>query len=108
MLRRRSILADLARDLLATGARLRGDPVKLARLAVDGDVDVDIAMLIRAASMTCNLGSMALAGRIGRKAMAFSPDLAAGWDLANTLIFRGDAQRSATGCSSLGEPPRIT
>ena len=64
---RRSVLGRLARDLQATGARRRTDVVKLARLAVDGGVDVEEDVLIRATSVSYHSGDLVLSARIGRR-----------------------------------------
>lgn len=69
LLQRRAILASLARDLQATGARRRADTVKLARLAVDGGVDIDVATLNQATAICIHSGHLELAERIGRRVM---------------------------------------
>ena len=90
LLQRRAILATLARDLQATGARRRSDIVKLARLAVDGGVDVSVDLLVRAASLVYHNGDPVLCERIGRKAFEASNRFDAGWELANCLYQAGD------------------
>ena len=90
LMQRRATLATLARDLEATGARRRGDAVKLARLAVDGGVDVGVDLLVRAANLTYHNGDHVLCERIGRKAFETSGRFDAGWELANCLFQAGD------------------
>ncbi|MEQ1702341.1 MAG: LuxR C-terminal-related transcriptional regulator, partial [Ilumatobacteraceae bacterium] len=90
LMQRRAILATLARDLEATGARRRSDAVKLARLAVDGGVDVGVDLLVRAANLTYHNGDHVLCERIGRKAFESSGRFDAGWELANCLFQAGD------------------
>lgn len=89
-LQRRAVLAALARDLLATGARRRADVVKLARLAVDGGVDIEPRSLLRGASLSLNTGDFVLAERIARKAFEQAPGFVAGALLANALASLGD------------------
>jgi DNA-binding CsgD family transcriptional regulator len=91
LLQRRAILGTLARDLLATGARRRADVVKLARLAVDGGVDIDVDILIRAAGIAVSIDRV-LCERIARKAFDSTDRFAAGWDLANCLCAIGDLE----------------
>jgi DNA-binding CsgD family transcriptional regulator len=90
LMQRRATLATLARDLEATGARRRSDAVKLARLAVDGGVDVSVDLLVRAANLTYHNGDHVLCERIGRKAFESSGRFDAGWELANCLFQAGD------------------
>ena len=90
LLQRRAVLATLARDLQATGARRRPDAVKLARLAVDGGVDIDPALLVRAASLTYHNGDLVLCERIGRRAFELSARFDAGRELANCLYQAGE------------------
>ena len=90
ILQRRAVLATLARDLQATGARRRTDAVTLARLAVDGGVDVDTDSLVLAARLTYHNGDPVLCERIGRKAFEQSARFDAGWELANCLYQAGD------------------
>jgi DNA-binding CsgD family transcriptional regulator len=90
LMQRRATLATLARDLQATGARRRSDIVKLARLAVDGGVDVGVDLLVRAASLVYHNGDPVLCERIGRKAFEISGRFDAGWELANCLYQAGD------------------
>lgn len=90
LLQRRAVLAALARDLQATGARRRPDAVKLARLAVDGGVEVDVGLLVRAASLTYHNGDPTLCERIGRRAFEATGRFDAGWELANCLYQAGD------------------
>ncbi|MEQ1699944.1 MAG: LuxR C-terminal-related transcriptional regulator, partial [Ilumatobacteraceae bacterium] len=92
LLQRRALLATLARDLQATGARRRSDIVKLARLAVDGGVDIGTDLLVRAASLVYHNGDHVLCERIGRKAFESSSRFDAGWELANCLYQAGELQ----------------
>ena len=87
---RRSVLGRLARDLQATGARRRTDVVKLARLAVDGGVDVEEDVLIRATSVSYHSGDLVLSARIGRRTFEQTRSFVAGWDLINCLTGTGD------------------
>ncbi len=89
-LQRRAILARLARDLEATGARRRADVVKLARLAVDGGVDIAPDLFVRAASLSYHAGDLVLSERIGRRAFERTRSFAAGWDVFNCLAGIGD------------------
>ena len=90
LMQRRAILATLARDLEATGVRRRSDVVKLARLAVDGGLDVSLDLLVQAAQLTYHNGDHLLCERIGRKAFDSSGRFDAGWELANCLFQAGD------------------
>ena len=87
---RRSVLGRLARDLQATGARRRTDVVKLARLAVDGGVDVEEDVLIRATSVSYHSGDLVLSARIGRRTFEQTRSFVVGWDLINCLAGTGD------------------
>ena len=89
-LQRRAVLATLARDLQATGARRRADVLKLARLAVDGGVSLDAAVLARAASISYHAGDLVLAERISRQAFASTRGFLPGMDLANSLAGLGE------------------
>ena len=91
-LQRRAVLATLARDLLATGARRRADVVKLARLAVDGGVEVEPAVLAKAANIAFAAGDLTLTERISRRAFETTGDYAAGWSLANAYLGLGEAE----------------
>ena len=90
-LQRRAALATLARDLQATGGRRRSDVVKLARLAVDGGVEIAPALLSKAASITFTAGELLLTERISRKAFELTGEYATGWSLANALLGLGEA-----------------
>jgi DNA-binding CsgD family transcriptional regulator len=89
-LQRRAVLARLARSLEATGARRRADLVKLARLAVEGGVDVEPELLARATSLSYHAGDLVLSERIGRRAFERTGSFAVGWDVFNCLVGRGD------------------
>lgn len=95
-LQRRAVLAALARDLQATGARRRSDIVKLARLAVDGGVEMEPAVLTKAASIAFAAGDLVLTERISRRAFHGTGNYAAGWSLANALLGLGDAEAART------------
>ncbi|MEQ1702013.1 MAG: ATP-binding protein, partial [Ilumatobacteraceae bacterium] len=90
-LQRRAVLASLARDLQATGARRRSDIVKLARLAVDGGVEVPISVLTKAASIAFAAGDLVLTERLSRTAFDATGSYQAGWSLANALLGLGEA-----------------
>lgn len=66
------------------------DAVKLARLAVDGGVEIGVDLLVRAANLTYHNGDHVLCERIGRKAFEMSGRFDAGWELANCLFQAGD------------------
>jgi len=89
-LQRRAVLGRLASDLQATGARRRTDVVKLARLAVDGGVDVDQEVFTRATSISYHSGDLVLSARIGRRAFEQTRSFVVGWDLFNCLAGSGD------------------
>ena len=89
-LQRRQILASLAGDLLATGARRRGDVVPLARFAVDGGVEIETAVLIQATSVAYHAGDLTLSERIGRRTYERTGDFTTGWNLLNCLLLLGD------------------
>lgn len=89
-LQRRAVLARLARDLQATGGRRRADLVKLARLAVDGGVDLDVDVFERATSLSYHSGDLVLSERIGRRAFEQTRSFAVGWDVFNCLVGLGD------------------
>lgn len=91
-LQRRAVLATLARDLQATGARRRADVVKLARLAVDGGIDIETRSLLRGAYMSMNTGDFVLGERIARKAMEQAPSYYSAALLANALASLGDEE----------------
>lgn len=86
----RAILATLARDLLATGARRRADVIPLARFAIDGGVEVETDVLVQATSYAYHAGELALSERIGRRAYERTGDFTTGWDLLNCLLLLGD------------------
>lgn len=92
LLQRRAVLAALARDLQATGARRRADVVKLARLAVDGGVDVDPMLLVRAATQMRLGGDYVLGERIARRAYDQTGSFAAADELINCITNQGDAE----------------
>lgn len=93
-LQRRAVLATLARDLQATGARRRADVVKLARLAVDGGVSLDPQLLSRAASISYHAGDLVLAERISRQAFDATSGFLPGLDLANSLTALGELEEA--------------
>ena len=64
--------------------------MKLARLAVDGGVDVGVDLLVRAASLTYHNGDPLLCERIGRRAFETSGRFDAGRELANCLYQAGE------------------
>lgn len=65
-LQRRRVLGQLANDLQATGARRRGDVLKLARLALDGGTSIDRSVTLEAISMSYVAGDMDLVDRLAR------------------------------------------
>ena len=94
-LQQRQILAALAGDLLATGARRRGDVVPLARFAVDGGVEIETDVLIAATSMAYHAGDLTLSERIGRRTYERTGDFTTGWNVFNCLQLLGDRAGAA-------------
>lgn len=89
-LQMRTILATLARDLQRTGARRSSDLLQLGRLAVDGNVDIDPARLVLAASASYHGGDLTLAERIGRRAFEVTRSFTSGWDVLHALSACGE------------------
>ena len=92
LLQRRAVLAQLARDLQATGARRRADAVKLARLAVDGGVEADPSVLLRAAAIMFHTGDFVLAERVARRVHDTVPSFFSASRVANCLVDLGDEE----------------
>jgi hypothetical protein len=90
-LQRRRVLGMLAKSLAANGARRRGDKIKLARLGLDGGVDVPPDVTLGAISMCHRAGDMMLAERLGRAEFERGKDFKVGWGLAQALMALGDA-----------------
>lgn len=90
LLQRRAILASLASNLAARGATRPDEIIKLARLAVDGGVDVDRSVLRSALAPTMQAGQLDLAERIGRRLVESSTSFHDGMELARVLHFQGD------------------
>ncbi|HAP74988.1 MAG TPA: hypothetical protein DCR14_02800 [Acidimicrobiaceae bacterium] len=105
-LQKRRILATLANDLAASGARRRSDRLKLARLAVDGGVTLPSDQLVAAASTAYHNGDLVLAERIGRAAFSGDGTFAAGWDLAYSLYQLGQLEATREHLQRWG--PRAT
>lgn len=90
LLQRRQILSALARGLAATNPTRPADLMKLARLSVDGGVEVDAKVLRRGMRMAVGSGLLDLAQRIGERLMAVSDSFADGYAMADALMFSGD------------------
>jgi DNA-binding CsgD family transcriptional regulator len=90
LLQRRAILAALASDLAARGVSRPSDVIKLARLAVDGGIDVDNSVLRRAVPPTMQAGQLDLAERIARQLMDNSDSFHDGMELGRILQYQGD------------------
>lgn len=90
LLQRRAILASLASDLAARGVTRPDEIIKLARLAVDGGVEVDNSVLRRAVAPTMQAGQLDLAERIARRVMENSTSFYDGMELGRILQYQGD------------------
>lgn len=90
-LEQRAVLGALAQALTGTGARRRSDVLKLARLAIDGGVAADPALLVKAATEAFLAGDFGLCERIGRRAFERAGTWESGWYLGRALIFLADA-----------------
>ncbi len=88
-LRARAIRATLANVLAATGARRREDDMRLATLALDAGVEVDVAVLRRAARIALFGNDRHLAIRLAREAFDREPDFEGGHALADALYEEG-------------------
>ncbi len=92
LLQRRAILGSLAADLAARGVRRPADVIKLARLAVDGGVPVEVGVLRRAIAPTLQAGQLDLAERIARRLAEESDGFADGMELGRVLQYQGDLE----------------
>jgi len=86
---RRAILYRLAEGLQATGARRRGDAVRLATWSVESGLDVDGAVLARAAEVARFSNDYELAERLARVAFDRQRTFAVGQVLADVLYQSG-------------------
>lgn len=89
---RRAVLYRLAEALQATGARRRGDRVRLATWSVDSGLDIpadDLAAAARVARFSWDLD---LARRLAEEAFAREPTFAHGEVLADALYETGDTE----------------
>ena len=91
-LQRRAVLATLARDLQATGARRRSDLLKLARLGVDGNVPLPSDLVGRAVVAAYSSGDMVLTERLARPEFERTRGFRVGWDWANAAYLLGDLE----------------
>lgn len=90
LLQRRAILGSLASALAARGVSRSADVIKLARLAVDGEIEIENSVLRRAIAPTMQAGQLDLAERIARRLMANSESFYDGMDLGRILTYQGD------------------
>jgi DNA-binding CsgD family transcriptional regulator/tetratricopeptide (TPR) repeat protein len=102
-LRRRAVLANLARDLQATGVRRRSDGLKLARLALDGGVPVPSELIGSAVSTAYAAGDMVFAERLARPEYERTGSIRLGWDLANAEYTLGDIDGARRTAAQLAE-----
>jgi DNA-binding NarL/FixJ family response regulator len=86
---RRAILYRLAEGLQATGARRRGDVVRLATWSVESGLDVDGAVLARAAEVARFSSDFELGERLAREAFARQRTFPVGQVLADILYQSG-------------------
>ncbi|HEX7133146.1 MAG TPA: LuxR C-terminal-related transcriptional regulator [Iamia sp.] len=100
---RRAILYRLAEGLQATGARRRGDAVRLATWSVESGLDVDPELLTRAARIARFSSDFELAERLAREAFARERTFAVGEVLADILYQAGDADGTAAVADELDE-----
>lgn len=91
-LRARLVRATLVNVLSATGARRREDEMRLATLALDAGVDLDPALLRRAARAALFANDEDLAARLAGEAFEREPCFDAGQILADTAYERGDTE----------------
>lgn len=92
LLQRRAILGALASDLAARGATRPADVIKLARLAVDGGIQVDASVLRRAIAPTLQAGQLDLAERIARRLVDDSDSFSDAMELGRVLHYQGDLE----------------
>lgn len=90
LLQRRAILGTLATDLAARGVSRPADVIKLARLAVDGGIPVEAAVLRKALPPTMQAGQLDLAERIARRLTEDSDTFADAMELGRVLHYQGD------------------
>lgn len=88
-LRARTIRSTLANVLANTGARRREDDMRLATLALDAGVDVDVTVLRRAARVALFGNDRPLAVRLSEEAFVRAPDFDGGNTLADALYEEG-------------------
>ena len=88
---RRAILYRLAEGLRATGARRRGDAVRLATWSVESGLDVDPELLTEAARIARFSNDFELGERLAREAFARRRTFAVGQVLADILYQSGQA-----------------
>ncbi len=86
---RREILYRLAEGLQATGARRRGDVVRLATWSVESGLPVEGAVLARAAEVARFSNDFELAERLAREALARQRTFPVGQVLADVLYQSG-------------------
>jgi DNA-binding CsgD family transcriptional regulator len=100
---RRQILYRLAEGLQATGARRRGDAVRLATWSVESGLDVDPELLTRAARVARFSSDFELGERLAREAFARQRTFPVGEVLADILYQVGDADGTAAVADELDQ-----
>ncbi|HEU5149704.1 MAG TPA: AAA family ATPase [Iamia sp.] len=100
---RREILYRLAEGLQATGARRRGDVVRLATWSVESGLPVEAAVLARAAAVARFSSDYELAERLAREAFARERSFAIGQVLADVLYQAGDGPETLALADALDE-----
>ncbi len=101
---RRRISQELARAVLATGARRREDLLRLARWQLDaGAPESDAALLGRAARRAIQMFDLDLAAELAERALEHGGDLEAGIVLAETRFQTGRPQEAEAVLAGLVE-----
>lgn len=96
---RRQILYRLAEGLRATGARRRGDVVRLASWSAESGLDIDPAVLARGAHIARFSGDMELAERLALAAWERERSYEVGEVLADVLYQSGDGPATLAHCT---------
>lgn len=100
---RRQILYRLAEGLQATGARRRGDVVRLATWSVESGLDIAGDVLARAAEVARFSGDFELAERLAREAFSRRRTFPVGQVLADILYHSGQAPETLALADELDE-----
>ncbi len=103
---RRQILYQLADGLRATGARRRGDVVRLASWSAESGLEIDPAVLARGAHIARFSGDMELAERLALAAWTRDRSFATGEVLADVLYQSGDGTATLAHCREWRELAR--